>query len=69
MSFFYYFDFSINDKIMMIKEGVFLFKFNTFKPNSKLEKWIKSYWIIDYQKKSLDKHQKEKVIIPYDNVC
>ena len=46
-----------------------MFKFNTFKPNSKLEKWIKSYWIIDYQKKSLDKHQKEKVIIPYDNVC
>ncbi len=45
-----------------------MFKFNTFKPNKLLSKWIKSYWIVNYQKKILDKQQ-EKVIIPYDNVC
>ena len=45
-----------------------MFRFNTFKPNKKLENWIKSYWIVDYQKRSLNLQQ-EKIIMPYDNVC
>ncbi len=45
-----------------------MFKFNTFKPNNKLEKWIKSYWIVDYKRDIFDKVQ-EKIVMPYDNVC
>ena len=45
-----------------------MFNFKTFEPHIKLQKWIKSYWIVDYKKVTLDKIQ-EKVIIPYDNVC
>lgn len=45
-----------------------MFKFRTFMPNIKLQKWIKSYWIVDYEKIHSDKIQ-EKIIIPYDNIC
>ncbi len=45
-----------------------MFKFNTFKPNNKLEKWIKSYWIVDHKRDIFDEVQ-EKIIMPYDNVC
>jgi AraC-like DNA-binding protein len=45
-----------------------LFSFKTFEPHIKLEKLIKSYWIVDYNKINENKFQ-EKTITPYDNVC
>jgi AraC-like DNA-binding protein len=45
-----------------------LFKFKTFIPDIKLQKWIKSYWIVNYEKITTN-IIKEKIIIPYDNVC
>ena len=45
-----------------------MFSFKTFEPHIKLQKWIKSYWIVDYKKVTIGKTQ-EKIIIPYDNVC
>ncbi|MCT7908308.1 helix-turn-helix domain-containing protein [Arcobacter lacus] len=45
-----------------------MFQFKTFKPNYKLEKWVKSYWFVNYEQ-TLDEIEKEKVILPYDNVC
>lgn len=45
-----------------------MFKFRTFTPNIKLQKWIKSYWIINYEKININKIQ-EKIVIPYDNIC
>jgi AraC-like DNA-binding protein len=45
-----------------------LFSFRTFEPHIKLQKWIKSYWIVDYNKINKNKFQ-EKIITPYDNVC
>lgn len=45
-----------------------MFKFRTYMPNIKLQKFVKSYWIIDYEKISTNKIE-EKYILPYDNVC
>ncbi len=45
-----------------------MFSFKTFEPHIKLQKWIKSYWIVDY-KKINETIIQEKIIIPYDNVC
>ncbi|MDN5103258.1 hypothetical protein O8C99_08670 [Aliarcobacter butzleri] len=45
-----------------------MFQFKTFKPNTKLQKWVKSYWFVDYNE-TLDVIEKEKIILPYDNVC
>lgn len=45
-----------------------MFQFKTFKPNIKLQKWVKSYWFVDYNE-TLDVIKKEKIILPYDNVC
>ncbi len=45
-----------------------MFSFKTFEPHIKLQKWIKSYWIVDYKKINFNKIQ-EKIVIPYDNVC
>lgn len=43
-----------------------MFEFKTFIPHIELEKWIKSYWIVDYKRSKLIR---EKTIISYDNVC
>lgn len=45
-----------------------MFKFKTFLPNIKLQKFVKSYWLIDYEKITTNKIE-EKIILPYDNVC
>ena len=45
-----------------------MFEFKTFKPNIKLQQWVKSYWIVNYNKIDSLKVE-EKVIIPYDNIC
>ncbi len=46
-----------------------MFNFKTFKPNIKLQQWVKSYWLVDYNYTNLDLESKKKVIIPYDNIC
>lgn len=45
-----------------------MFNFKTFSPHYKLQKWVKSYWIVDYKKIDTNKIQK-KIITPYDNIC
>ena len=45
-----------------------MFEFKTFKPNIKLQQWVKSYWIVNYNKIDFLKVEK-KEIIPYDNIC
>jgi len=45
-----------------------LFEFKTFKPNIKLQQWVKSYWFVNYDKTNMITNE-EKIVLPYDNIC
>ena len=45
-----------------------MFQFNTFKPNIKLQQWVKSYWFVDYHE-TPNIVEEEKIVLPYDNIC
>ncbi len=45
-----------------------MFEFKTFKPNIKLQQWVKSYWFVNYDKTNMITNE-EKIVLPYDNIC